>query len=315
MSKAWSWLVPADHPLLTINTVTFPSWEKWLEHWGSASHFEELFGLLHCGFAVPAVSNNVVGLSQTQEMNVQAQRIRFYLMIADGHASAEDSFMRIDEYSDGDLSEVHLNTARLRQQLARKAFGVVSQHLFKNANQEGRLPSWLWNAVHPEVLPQLIWFFRSNKRGQIQNLRYNGSRSSIHVEQADRFALELCKLGWTFNPRSSGHSSQAGQVLSRLEASRPHFIEILLGIGQIGLLEDADVYPLDKASWKKLEELALQPRPIRPANPAGVSETRTPRNMQEAWVNGSEAARVVILRGIAEAEERRFESSRAAVAK
>jgi hypothetical protein len=286
--------VSTQHPLLDVRagqgTLT---WSEWRKLWEEAKYFEQYLSLLHSGFEVTmSASENVAADG--------ADRICLYLELADGYWNSRN--FRIPDEG--------ISLERERAKLAVKAFSVIAQHFFKRGRY-GFSSTWFDSETQDRVLEKLIWFFRLDERDKVPNLgndRFSdlGDRSElpeIPLRWAKHFAVELCKLGW----QQEIWETVSRETQEHIATYRPQLIELLLGTGNLDrLYREPQLFRLDEACWKKLEELAMRecwcPIPGR-----HDVERRRPHGIEESVANGSEAARVLVILRIMDAEAHRFE--------
>jgi hypothetical protein len=289
--------------LLAFEPVSIGSWSEWKNAWRNATTYEEMSGLLHCGFDVPIVPFGA-GVAARQN-DAWADRICFYLELADNFNTTDSAFARESEQSQ---SAAHGDPIRsmgaLRRQLAWKAFKVLTQNFFlDSARDRDDEPSWLRSLLLEGVLEKVIWFFRLDANDRIPNLRAYSVHPKVPVERAFAFAAELCELGWK-SRQSRYRLTTYGYA--RFEAVQPQLLDLMLGLGKITQLLNYDEYPLDERCWERLEELALGPRNMRIPDGSFSTERRTPKSAEEAAINGSVAATVFIALSAIRQEETRF---------
>ena len=294
--------VEPDHPLLAIEPRGLCDWAEWKEAWRSATTFEALSGLLHCGFDVPPVSAGWYA-HNTVKATV-AERICFYLGVADGYHESDYQFLtEAEQRQADDRNDATKARGKLRQQLALKAFRVLAQKFFRNAARDPDAePSWLHPVLLEGVLPKVLWFFRLNQFDNIPNL-IRSSETMVHTGWAKEFLSELCDLGWTSHHYryKLGHREQ-----DRFTAIRPELVELLLGLGKITRLLNFQDYPLDDECWRVLEGLAMRPWQMPKPETPFQREVRTPQTAAEAAAHGSAAATVLIALSAIRDERQRF---------
>ncbi|MBW3538458.1 hypothetical protein KY386_03115 [Candidatus Parcubacteria bacterium] len=285
-------------------------WLEWRQLWQRAMYVEQYMGLLHCGFDVPAAGPGCQTRPLQERMRINhIDRICFYLELADGWYGSDSDFLRPQEQASFNRS---VHPGSMRAELARKAFAMLSQHFFRNTNTDrGDQPSWTELVAEEKVLEKVIWFFRLDEYERIPNLGHP-NKPNVHEQRAREFVVELCKLGWTIRRNRWPLPDYGDEVIDRFVTARPHFVEMLIGSRHIDLLLDHLRYPLDEASWQKLEALALKERRLRTSELHRVS-MRVPDSVEEAAANGSEAALVLIVLRALWAEEERLSALQAAV--
>jgi hypothetical protein len=230
------------------------NWDEWVSRWEAADGFQELHGLLHAGFDLSI------------DFDSAADRVAFYLSIADGHNSSF-GFYR-DPY--GASRDVNL-----RHELSIKAFKVLTRRFFSNTNTDRYYaPSWFGLANHSSVLPELLWFFRAvgseHYSDNIPNLSLAG-RQTTKNGIAKNFLCDLAEIAWgTTDVWRSIRDFEA----SPLYACRPELFRIMLALGDKPTLNRIVLgrdQVLDDESLAHLTELAMNVRtgdhygPLRPA--------------------------------------------------
>lgn len=298
---------PAElHPLASVRE-TISTWTHWKEQWGATMIAEHKLILLHYGFTIDGSTGDCI------------DRICFYLDVANGHTSSLN-FRLSDEqagWTNTRFLDERMSWSDVRQSIARKAFEMVANTLFKNRTKgSGDYPSWSWIVGYPELLDKVLWFFRVNDELRIDNLPYAyGGEEGVYSKITHTFLAELANLAWMFSHfgKYTGKSDHA--IQEQLAARRPKFIEILCGIGELGRLFDQQ-YKLDKACMAKLEELAFRRKlwlPTEEKGPRGSfwrDAHRKPATLAEAHYGGSMPAIVLTHRRIVAQEQERFEKLR-----
>lgn len=274
------------HPLAAEGVVPIPSWDNWLRLWEETNIAEFRHSLLHFGFNI-----------ETGGGDAWYDRILFYLKYADGFGdSGWDSQFKFEERPAhvphfSSFGE-RLSIIDVRKQVARKAFDMLCEHLFKDTREDRmRLPSWFEAMSNPKVFEAVLHFFRPDERGGLRNFP-NGDRDRKR-EIVQKFLTDLVTLGWkgiNFNHRVPK------EVTDRLTAARPRFVEILCGMGRPDhLLEMTSgfhrVEPLDGTSLRKLYEIAMDQDVAIPYENAD----RKPKTIEEAAASGSKAAMVYLI--------------------
>lgn len=258
------------HPLLDKPLSELGSWTNWLERWETETQVEMLEGLLHVGFDIKIDKDGGF-----------ADRVIFYLQLADGHDSSS--------FVEGD-NQFSLSP-KWRKQLAKKAFAVLAQRLFKfasdiQAGDEGyRGLDWL---KHDErLLPTVLWFLRASPFDSAYNIgEFEDGNRSHHRQLAREFALKLCKLAWGIEGRREFDRHSSGrEFISRLEAAQVDLLPTLLELHEIGMLRSPYCHLTD-ACKARLREVAL----------------KRSGTLEEAYFDGSKAAEVLILHNIRDRE-------------
>lgn len=226
------------------------------------------------GFAVIEVQKGLL-YSGLDPDNWDVKQIYFFLDLADGHM---DSWSFVCEGEDDPICRPEI--IKTRQELSACAFHVLCSKFFRKPEPASELRrKWDYFIFeHQKILPKLLWFLRRDELwdSRFLNFRPNGNHEHQRVAE---FALDLC-THW-LNKK-------------HFRDSRPQLVEILDGLGKLDTLFNEREYPLDWPSMVKLRELALD-RPLNlPAADVG-NVRRLPRNLEEAVLGGSKAARFLQL--------------------
>ncbi len=283
--------VSASHPLMALRPHTICTWDEWRRLWDKSAYLEQFSSLLHCGFDVPAY----------HQSDTAAQRVQFYLEIADGHQYAfESGFREKSDTARADELEQLKTSARRRETLARKAFKVLAER-FLATDQDGwgGAPSWTGVLSSAPALDKLLWFFRLDRnrlscgdRDRLPNLQRNDSSRPDHAtEVAKEFVLTLCRFGWRFPHDSRRHKA----FVELLESRRPQLLELLCGIGRLGELKAFGTQWLDASCEAVLTQLAMRPRWLPNLEDTHGNGTRPPRSLEEAAAFGSKPAEILLL--------------------
>lgn len=260
--------VTSKHPFLDDDLQLISNWREWRKQWDANPILEIRLGLLHVGFDVKVWFDED-----------SSERLRFYMAAAD----------RPEVY--GISSELF----KAYDQLADKAFAVLSQHFFKNRAEDSREdPSWLyWVAKDPALLEALMHFFRPGRYNGLHNLKLRGG---VHAREAEAFLQDFLKSGWLY-PDRGGFRRDEGQA-GILKGLRPRFLQIMEASGVlVNLLRWQKDYGLDEETLDHLHMLALAETKFRGQEKILVG------SVEEAILEGSEAARVYILAKICHEEE------------
>ncbi len=275
------------HPLMEKEISFILRWKEWKELWKATKQADLLHSLLHCGFSV-----RVDGPEEIIE------RVLLYLEIADKHRDGSWEFEKNKREEHERFYEVYVagkqinSFADLRLLLAQKAFRSLCQDFFKNTREEHDIPSWVPIATHPQVLEKLFWFFRLNENGNILNLRNPNDHLGV---VAAEFIRNLCEFAWTCensNRWSRGEIDEETKEI--LRKARPNMITPLFGLGELNNLFKSG-YELDEECMKRLEELALGFDLWLPKTTSWGQEHRKPKNIEEACLGNSRAARALLV--------------------
>jgi hypothetical protein len=277
------------------------SWSAWLMLWESADTMEILKGLLHCGFDVPLLH------PVSQKTTPAGDRVRFYLMVAEGWTGWPKLSSSVDGvdlplYSYGGKN---VGISGLRQIVAKKAFEVLCQGFFKKQNGLSRESQDLFfEAIVSDdrLFGALKHFFRCScgSIGDhiIMNLA-NRNRFTFLVshneELAISFLLGLANFLWTRSPlnQSGGQESASYEDKMRqsLEKARPWMVDVLSYLGELeGFFQPKILLKLDQPCLNKLRDIAL--RSNLSLSPLSY---RKVENIEEACLAGSPAARLLVL--------------------
>lgn len=292
-----------EHPLLARKFSHLYTLDEWKQQLDAATHVETLHGLLHVGFKIPE-----------RDKVTSADRLWLYLSFADGHSDS-DTFRRSrmpESYSVGPYTQTTLakgwpeNTLRV---VAQKAFVQLCVHVFKqdpkNADRipgDDYDPAWTGLFRDEACRARLLWFLRlrkdySGRRGMLHNDAgwLDGPEVADHHLQTFRgFALEVARLLL----RNSGHDRFDWG--STLEPYKPEAISILHGLGKLDLLLSGGYcHGVDGVCRTRLKELALEME-VR-----GRRQSRKAATLQEACLEGSQAARVSLLLDVMRKEQAR----------
>lgn len=289
------------HPLVLAETSYILNWQRWKELWATDLPAEFRQSLLHFGFQV-----------QVDSPEEHRERICFYCDVADGHLRNSGKILR-REGDDQDYLSTHFGKdifswEEVRRTVAHKAFQVLSHNFFRDVRGDGknsRFPSWARDVVVPEVLEKVLWFFHQGLNRPIENFYESPDGKSIHARTAREFILNLCSFAWQFDFFEKQEEVQDREIKNRLRQVWPQLIEILAGFSELHRLL-SNKYELDAPCLKKLEELALNPTLSLPSLSDWGIEKRQPTTLEEAWLGGSPAARVLLLLQIRQTERDRI---------
>lgn len=291
------------HPLMAGEISCINSWKKWKELWQGTEYAELRHSLLHFGFAVQADSTDEV-----------IERVCLYLDIADGWKYSRNFKKGEEDYSYlfGTVfgSEVN-NLPEFRRFLAQKAFQSLCQNFFKNtAAKDYYVPSWARMATEHQVLEKILWFFRLNEDVvDIPNLDPFDS-TDHNMEIATKFIRDLCEFAWTCENNRWGRGEVYEEMKDELRKARPEMIRLLSGIGALDVLLNTGEYQLDKSCVKQLENIAMAYDRWLPSATSWSNEHRKPRTLEEACFGNSQAARVLLILRVKQAEQKRFDAIR-----
>jgi len=312
--------LPFAHSLFAFERelVEIDGWLDWLKLWHQAATWQQLIGLLHCGFEV------VVREDERREM------ICFYLKVAEGYRS-QDHLAKLfpDDKITGDAWFRPSNQPYFSQrwQVAQKAWKMLCDKIFKNTGKDHN-PSWLRYVCNQRVFSDLLWFFRAPEHNYAETNLPHWRGDDNHQDTVARtFLKDFLRLvwrgteiytdhflrGWTYNTREE----QAEQADEMFRAARPGTLDLLVYLDWEELLLKSDfrgpIENLAPECWQRLEELALRKDRGKRGEPCS--------SVENALVNGSTMAGVVILlrakykevmrlKAIKEAEEAKAEAEK-----
>jgi hypothetical protein len=286
--------VEEKHPLLEFTPKTFHSFEEWLQRWNGTDFLAEKLGLMH---SLTAINS---WFQQDPEL------VSFLLRTADSY-DYESKFVTQEEQGYGFRKP---ESSKARKAIAEKAFGVLCLKFFRDDNKGGERPLWWWMLKEDILFQRVLWFFRKNIHGDIENCRilhYDGTSIEHQKGILQEFLRSFARLGWKFHSFSDrGYNEDIDKPIGdRLIASRPQSIDILCELKELYWLNSQE---LDSASLKKLTEMALSANLHLP--PIDVNSyhgsCRKPVSLEEAVLGGSIAAQVVLLHKIREKEKKRM---------
>ncbi|GEM_PF-1625936 len=292
-----------SHPL-AVDMEYIPSWEKWKELWAAATAAEIKHSLLHFGWATGG----------------GVEKVCLYLDLADGYLD-KDNFRLPEEVARGwQYNKRDFGTPlgrfeyayQLRQAVSTKAFQVLCQKFFKNTDVEARRdePSWLCWVKEDAVLEKVLWFLRTESAigdFKLRNLPRRLRDSDNHQKVLREFALGISMFALGI-PRLSISGRDVCWNNAILEGKLLHdkhseVVELLNGLGCLGVLLGECKYPLSEEGLAKLKEIALREQWIRLPG----YEKRSPCSIEEASYAGSEAAQVYLILQTNNKEKRRLE--------
>lgn len=270
------------HPLVDWQPVIEGNWENWVLSFESEDSVAKRIGMLYTAFETPADSD---------------ERIRYLLALAEGYDDDIRGTGDPDYRNDYEWNTPYgrMRVARVRAVVARKAFDILCTRFFKNDKSEGDEPAWAGIVRDIQTLEAVFHFFRLEKpvgSYRFVNLSYHKvSRNEHHVAIAAKFLQQLVEYAWP-NWRSI---YDWGEEFDRFAVFRPFYpqlIEILYGLGRLGLLLEGKRFEwLSSRCLAVLEKLAFLDRKCD--------------TLEEAMLGGSPAARVILNVGILRREKKR----------
>ncbi|MEK7117780.1 MAG: hypothetical protein AAB861_03335 [Patescibacteria group bacterium] len=299
-------IVAPYHTLLSRDIRPIRNWCEWLQRWQAAESFEEMLGLLHCGFNV-SLERGEYG----EKEHNQIGRLTFYFTIAAGWEdyillrSPADGNRSYDLGRDASGNRVTKTTSELRQQLARKAFDILCLNFFKNYLEEDRdRENWMWKwvaiAVSEQLFPVIQSFFRAEKRqyGGISIRNLSRSRKKSHGEQtAVDFLFNLANFIWdwreqeirSYYSRKEELERENVSMRARVDAAKPWIVELLSWLDNLNLLRKR-ISELDETCLAKLKEIAMRAEIDNPSSTEFCNRKRLVVSLDEACYVGSKAA-------------------------
>lgn len=266
-----------EHPLVQDQVFPLRYWKHWYTTWKANTSAEVRTSLLHCGF-------------QMYEAN-QADRILFYLKIA------ERARTPIKAENPNGYETIH----KARIKLSQKALEVLCQEVFKHRpTQETR--GWLEDIQDEKTLNGILDFFRLEDHAI--SPRFANSISDLAENNrkiVEDFLVQLALLGWR-GPYM--HEMVSDKAWELFQSKRPQFVDILFALGELWrLISDAILsrkQEVDESTLKRLEEMALK---VYIHVPYGRDNSfRAPESVEEAAAFGSQAAKILILSRVRNAE-------------
>lgn len=292
--------------LFTREVRPIHNWCEWLKRWQVAESFEEMIGLLHAGFNV---SLGRYQYRETEYDNID--RLIFYFTMADGWDDhyllkiPEDGEKEYEVRWDRNRNRERKTPSELRQHVARKAFDMLCLNFFKvDLLDDDRKFKYIWekDITSERLFPIIQNFFRAEERRfgdriLIRNLSYRDERPHSEQQAVD-FLLHLAKFIWGWKERevfSFGRPREEKEEAEkkiretriRIDASKPWMVEVLSGLGKLGLLREW-MLDLDEICLAKIKEIALRNELTSYQHP--VNESRYVGTIEEACFLGSSAA-------------------------
>lgn len=283
------------HSLRQSDITYIRNWDEWKKQWQLANLVELRLGLLHLGFGISL--EDIPGQPRENGACTKrgVDRICLYLDLADGHLERM-RFIKSHENLQPDpriRSAVgRTDAASLRQEISKKAFGVLCTDIFLRfdanpfpTSKSSPLGHW----SDPAALRKFLWFFRPTGTSTLYNVENIGNGKNIRAEAATSFALWLCRflLGIDEKRHFPELQKELGEQL--FSEFRPKAIEILATLNKLDILIQGNFQP-DLQSLLTLKKLAMDT--LFPNDSASARETRT---LEEAVASGSPAARVLLV--------------------
>lgn len=313
---------------LLLRSVRFIAhWDEFVGLWNTASSIEQMIGLLHVGFNVP-LDGRRSRCDHLHRCYVDADRIRFYLAIADGWADPYRLLQRADDTSEdipgATEDRTRMYPYQLRGSVARKAFDMLCLEFCAKVLPKEDVPVWQREEGNPwdkrilgtGLLPVIQHFFRNEgEEGVcvIRNLHVEytaGKRSHLEIQVVE-FLLSLINFIWyrqqeTFEGWESGVDGKRQaerKKQSLLDEAKPWSIEVLSFLNELDRLRP-HLLKLNESCLSKLREIALANQLRCSQYP--VTEDRRVATLDEACMAGSPAAWMLKAHRLIRAEHNRL---------
>ncbi|TSC63737.1 MAG: hypothetical protein G01um1014106_409 [Parcubacteria group bacterium Gr01-1014_106] len=292
------------HPLQQKRLQSIASWSEWKKLWDTEVHPERLIGLLHMGFDTRLDREDTV-----------ADRILFYLRVADGHASTIGTWEEDQQVFSLTAMGESVSWAEIRQKVAQKAFSILCQRVFRNEKDRYAARMSWYGALTKDscvLLDHVLAFFlpRELPKGRFDPWICNlpGNTDGHGFATVSSFLTELCLCGWRF-PNLRKYIPEENLLMEELTKRRPQFIRVLAALQRFDLIAKEGL-ELDDACCEMLERIALGTEVYLPTEPTWEKKHRLPKTLDEAVVGGSAAARCLLLHRMKLHEQERFDELR-----
>lgn len=227
------------------------SWKEWQECFESANKLPILMGLLHCA--------PDIGWSTKEELVAMYCDL---LELADGYSANErKTFLNKGEKRHtGDWADVQ---ARMRGEVAEKAFWALSQSLFKDdkrASPDNK--PWMYAVLIPEIYEKLLWFFDDSERrgglGASNAVIRSHRRDENHPAKVTAdFLRSFLQYAWDVHI-GDHHGEERKERQAMLLNSRSRLLKIFYNSENLDWFLGIGIHrKLDTASMKQLKELIL----------------------------------------------------------
>lgn len=216
------------------------SWREWLVHWDNSTEHYQLVGLLRIGLVTKIETDSCDVLNEARE---DAERLIFYLNVADGYLETEPS--------SGNLKTLAMSM------LIRKFFTFPVAH---NNSAARILTDTKILLNNYSVIEKLFDFFgQVLQKPQIKNF----DPDTQHLGPGDKKALvvfleEFCRNFWSCHHTEDNLQPLVGRqgVDNPLPAKiAQHVIPILHAVDKIDILQNVFAYPLSGGEAGSLEVL------------------------------------------------------------
>lgn len=260
----------------------FNNWEDWVKSWNSSSNLKVLAGHLYCGFNVHATAEQ------------QVNRVCFYFETANGHNSIQNFRKKIIQDEEMIVSEI---LAEKLQNLSREALKMLHANIFKEytATDLCYRHSYLGQLLlHNDVLDKIVQFFRPT--GIFINNLYWPEKEHV-VVKAEQFILKLIEMVFLDETINDEREDE-------LQKWYPDFVWILNNLRKLDFFLGRKFSSLGKkhpSISDALCEIAMN------TERHYLNVKRKPKTLEEACYGGSDAAKILILLRIKEAEGKRLQ--------
>lgn len=293
-----------DLPLLLREIRPIRNWHEWLTRWQGAGGVQWMESLLHVGFTI-----SLDQYDHMEEKYDAIDRYIFYFSIADGwwneyhfNSLPEDKGKSYYFGQDKFGNATKIAPPGLRQHLARKAFNMLCQNLFKmelidKFSRDKFVRNWHTEIISERLFPIIQNFFRAEGEfGDIRIRNLPHHELSHNEEHAVSFLLNLIKFIWKWKEPNFYSSSKSERqerekiiktTCNRVDAAKPWTIELLVYLNKLDLLEEW-IFELDKPCLAKLKEIAFRNEISHYRHP--VMKDRPVVTIDEACYLGSKTA-------------------------
>lgn len=284
-------MVREGNPLRDWMPKHISNWPEWLAAWHNADLIEVRHGLLYLGLKVPLhIDKGGV------------DRLRFYLELADGSLEenafckpgvfiAKDYF-RTQKTALGEFTDVAL----IRHNLANKAYDALAARVFKIG---AMMYDWSDIMSRPAVVESLLWFFRRTP-GDVSLWNITAHYGDKRSETVREFVEAFCEALWDQSRPFSGVFSPDMEIKLRKQweanakQNQTRAVEMLIGIGKVERLLDADRFPCSQVCLDVLQDTVMSREfSFNDNGTHKLSVNRKPRTVDEAVFKGSRVARVL----------------------
>ncbi len=285
------------HRVYDYDMTPLGDWGDWQAIWDHPQIAAQIrLGLLHTAFDIRIMDKQTAG-----------ERLCLILELADGYDHR-------NFYDPTDTNSRSHEREEQRSKLVEKAMAVLVSHYFRDPKEQGDAhddtAKWVYLIELPGVLEKTIWFFRANQHCTVSNLPRG---TNTHLSRVVRsFASRLWKLGWNYDQFKTDSKNRPRRLYEQelafqasLKAARPQLLLLAFHLGEEDLLIANSGYELDYECQEHLLGVAMR------SNYFGGKQV-IPDSLEQAFFMGSSAARVLILKHIADLERDRLQAIRLA---